>query len=148
MVKTGKNFLNKGIIKLLILDSLYDKEAHGYEVIKKIGQKFHGIYEPSPGIIYPTLEFLVDQELVNEKVVNGKKVYYITEKGKKVRDDGLQALNSFLNKKIQPNERVKVIDMILKLRSTIYEKLYSLDDKKLKELYKDLSELYEKVKDL
>ncbi|MDP8023936.1 MAG: PadR family transcriptional regulator, partial [Conexivisphaerales archaeon] len=135
MVKTGKNFLNKGIIKLLILDSLYDKEAHGYEVIKKIGQKFHGIYEPSPGIIYPTLEFLVDQELVNEKVVNGKKVYYITEKGKKVRDDGLQALNSFLNKKIQPNERVKVIDMILKLRSTIYEKLYSLDDKKLKELY-------------
>ncbi len=148
MVKTGKNFLNKGIIKLLILDSLYDKEAHGYEVIKKIGQKFHGIYEPSPGIIYPTLEFLVDQELVNEKVVNGKKVYYITEKGKKVRDDGLQALNSFLNKKIQPNERVKVIDMILKLRSTIYEKLYSLDDKKLKELYNDLSELYEKVKDL
>ncbi len=148
MVKTGKNFLNKGIIKLLILDSLYDKEAHGYEVIKKIGQKFHGIYEPSPGIIYPTLELLVDQELVNEKVVNGKKVYYITEKGKKVRDDGLQALNSFLSKKIQPNERVKVIDMILKLRNTIYEKLYSLDDKKLKELYNDLSELYEKIKDL
>ncbi len=148
MVKTGKNFLNKGIIKLLILDSLYDKEAHGYEIIKKIGQKFHGIYEPSPGIIYPTLDLLVDQELVNERVVNGKKVYYITEKGKKVRDDGLQALNSFLNKKIQPNERVKVIDMILKLRSTIYEKLYLLDDKKLKELYDDLSELYEKVKDL
>ncbi|MFP3132524.1 MAG: PadR family transcriptional regulator [Nitrososphaeria archaeon] len=148
MVKTGKNFLNKGVIKLLILDSLYDKEAHGYEIIKKIGQKFHGIYEPSPGIIYPTLELLVDQELVKEKVVNGKKIYSITEKGKKMRDDGLQALNSFLNKKITPNERVKVIEMILKLRHAIYEKLYTIDDKKLKELYAALQELYDKIKEL
>lgn len=148
MVKTGKNFLNKGLIKLLILDSLYDKEAHGYEIIKKIGQKFYGIYEPSPGIIYPTLELLVDQELISEKVVNGKKVYYITQKGKKARDDGLEVLNSFLNKKIQPNERIKVIDMLLKLKNTIYEKLYTLDDKKLKILYENLSDLYEKVKDL
>jgi DNA-binding PadR family transcriptional regulator len=148
MVKTGKNFLNKGVIKLLILDSLYDKEAHGYEIIKKIGQKFHGIYEPSPGIIYPTLELLVDQELIKEKVVNGKKIYSITEKGKKMRDDGLQALNSFLNKKITPNERVKVIEMILKLRHAIYEKLYTIDDKKLKELYAALQELYDKIKEL
>ncbi len=148
MVKSGKNFLNKGIIKLLILDALYDKEAHGYEIIKKISSKFKGIYEPSPGIIYPTLELLLDQELIGEKIENGKRVYYLTEKGKMVRDDGLNVLTSFLNKKIQPNERVKVIEQLYNIKNVIYEKLYELDEDKLRTLYEYLDELLQKIKRL
>ncbi|MGC9209059.1 MAG: PadR family transcriptional regulator [Nitrososphaeria archaeon] len=148
MVKSGKNFLNKGIIKLLILDALYDKEAHGYEIIKKISSKFKGIYEPSPGIIYPTLELLLDQELIGEKIENGKRVYYLTEKGRMARDDGLNVLTSFLNKKIQPNERVKVIELLFNIKNVIYEKLYELDEDKLRTLNGYLDELLQKIKKL
>ncbi|MGC8568854.1 MAG: PadR family transcriptional regulator [Nitrososphaeria archaeon] len=148
MVKSGKNFLNKGIIKLLILDALYEKEAHGYEIIKKISSKFKGIYEPSPGIIYPTLELLLDQELIGEKIENGKRVYYLTEKGRMARDDGLNVLTSFLNKKIQPNERVKVIELLFNIKNVIYEKLYELDEDRLRTLNGYLDELLQKIKKL
>ncbi len=148
MVKTGKNFLNKGIIKLLILDALYDKEAHGYEIIKKISSKFHGIYEPSPGIIYPTLEYLADKELVTEKIVNGKKVYFITEKGKKVRDDGLQVLQNFLSKKTKPNDRIKVMELAINLKNLVSDKIYDLNEDKLKLLYDILEDAYKKIKEV
>jgi len=78
MGKSGRNFLVRGIIKLLILDSIYEGEKHGYEIIKNIGEKFFGIYEPSPGIVYPTLQLLVDEGLIKEKNLDGKKVYFIT----------------------------------------------------------------------
>jgi len=40
-----------------------------------------GLYSPSPGAIYPTLQVLEDQELVTSSTEEGKKVYAITEAG-------------------------------------------------------------------
>jgi len=141
MVKSGRNFLVRGLIKLLILDSINEGEKHGYEIIKSIGEKFYGIYEPSPGIVYPTLQLLVDEGLINEKYVGDKKVYTITELGKRTREQGLEIINSFFNKRMSPNERVKIIRLIEIIKRNIYDQLPFLSDEQIKEVY----ELLEKA---
>lgn len=148
MGKSGRNFLVRGIIKLLILDSIYESEKHGYEIIKNIGEKFFGIYEPSPGIVYPTLQLLVDEGLIREKNLDGKKVYFITENGKKIRDQSMEIINSFLHEKMSPNERIKILRILEIIRRTVYNQLPFLSSEQLTDIYKTLEETNDKINDL
>jgi DNA-binding PadR family transcriptional regulator len=47
-------------MRILVLEALADGPKRGYEVIKAIRDRFHGLYSPSPGAIYPTLQLLED----------------------------------------------------------------------------------------
>ena len=73
----------KGDLKYVILDLLKDKPAHGYEVIRALEERFHGFYTPSAGSVYPTLQLLEDLGYVRPLEQDGKKVYTITDEGKK-----------------------------------------------------------------
>jgi DNA-binding PadR family transcriptional regulator len=73
----------KGDLKYVILDLLKDKPAHGYEVIRALENRFHGFYSPSAGSVYPTLQLLEDMGYVKASEQDGKKVYTITEEGRK-----------------------------------------------------------------
>jgi DNA-binding PadR family transcriptional regulator len=84
---------HKGEFKYLILDLLKEKPRYGYEVIRALEDKFHGSYSPSPGIVYPTLQYLEDMGYVTSKEQDGKKVYTITNEGLKFLDDQSQTLN-------------------------------------------------------
>ncbi|MEM3789112.1 MAG: PadR family transcriptional regulator [Candidatus Bathyarchaeia archaeon] len=137
-MKSGRNFLVRGIIKLLILDSIYEGEKHGYEIIKNIGEKFYGIYEPSPGIVYPTLQLLVDEGLIMEKNISGKRTYSITENGKAIRDQSIEIVNSFLHKKISPNEKIKIVRLTEIIRQNVYNQLPFLSDGQARDIYKIL----------
>jgi DNA-binding PadR family transcriptional regulator len=66
----------------VILKLLKDKPRHGYEVMKELEDQMHGCYSPSPGTVYPTLQWLEDEGLVAAKDVEGKKVYEITDAGR------------------------------------------------------------------
>jgi DNA-binding PadR family transcriptional regulator len=68
-------------MKYVILKLLKDNPMHGYEVMKALEEHTHGCYKPSPGTVYPTLQWLEDEGLVSSEEVNGKKVYSITEAG-------------------------------------------------------------------
>jgi len=69
-------------MKYVILKLLSDKPRHGYEVMKELEEQLHGCYSPSPGTVYPTLQWLEDEGLVVSKEVDGKKVYEITAAGR------------------------------------------------------------------
>jgi DNA-binding PadR family transcriptional regulator len=73
----------KGDIKYVILDLLKDKPSHGYDIMRALEERFHGLYSPSPGSVYPTLQLLGDMGYVTSAVDDTKKVYSITEEGKK-----------------------------------------------------------------
>jgi DNA-binding PadR family transcriptional regulator len=73
----------KGDLKYVILDLLKDKPSHGYEIIRALEERFHGMYSPSAGSIYPTLQLLEDMGYVKSAEQDGKKVYTITDEGKK-----------------------------------------------------------------
>ncbi|HTR19416.1 MAG TPA: helix-turn-helix transcriptional regulator [Gemmatimonadales bacterium] len=68
-------------MKYVILKLLKDKPRHGYEVMKELEDQMRGCYSPSPGTVYPTLQWLEDEGLVKAKDVEGKKVYEITSAG-------------------------------------------------------------------
>jgi DNA-binding PadR family transcriptional regulator len=77
----------KGDLKYVILDLLKDKPAHGYEVIRALEERFHGFYSPSAGSVYPTLQLLEDLGHVTASEQDGKKVYTITDEGRKFLEE-------------------------------------------------------------
>jgi DNA-binding PadR family transcriptional regulator len=70
-------------MKYVILKLLNEKPMHGYEVMKALEDRLRGCYSPSPGTVYPTLQWLEDESLVKSRDVEGKKVYEITDAGRK-----------------------------------------------------------------
>ena len=78
----GERVFHKGDFKYLILDLLKDKPRHGYEIIRDLEDRFQGFYSPSPGAVYPTLQWLEEVGYVTSEEREGKKVYTITDKGR------------------------------------------------------------------
>ena len=74
-------WFGSGDMKYVILKLLRSKPMHGYEVMKELEEHTHGCYKPSPGTVYPTLQWLEDEGLVSSEEVNGKKVYSVTDAG-------------------------------------------------------------------
>ena len=72
-----------GDLKFVILSLLEERPRHGYDIIKAIEEKSGGVYQPSPGTVYPTLTLLEEmgfaRALADE---SGKKVYEITDAGR------------------------------------------------------------------
>ncbi|GLX01789.1 helix-turn-helix transcriptional regulator [Microtetraspora sp. NBRC 16547] len=71
-----------GRLRLYLLKLLEESPRHGYEVIRLLQDRFLGVYSPSPGTIYPRLARLEEEGLVTHEVVDGKKVFTLTDKGR------------------------------------------------------------------
>jgi DNA-binding PadR family transcriptional regulator len=71
-----------GDMKYVILKLLKDRPMHGYEIMKELEGRMRGCYAPSPGTVYPTLQYLEDEGLVKGREVEGKKIYEITDQGR------------------------------------------------------------------
>lgn len=54
---------------------------HGYEIIQELAQRTEGIWRPSAGSIYPTLQLLEDEGLVAAGEREGRRVFTLTEAG-------------------------------------------------------------------
>jgi DNA-binding PadR family transcriptional regulator len=76
-----ENSFQKGDLKYVILDLIKDKPRHGYEIIRELEEMSHGLYTPSPGTVYPTLQMLEEMGYATAVERDGRKVYTITEAG-------------------------------------------------------------------
>jgi DNA-binding PadR family transcriptional regulator len=83
----GRERFLRGHLNHIILEIIQDKPRHGYDVIKAIEEKFHGLYSPSAGSVYPILQALEDQDFLTSSQRSGKKVYSITAEGEKELTD-------------------------------------------------------------
>ena len=73
----------RGDLKYVILELLRDQPRHGYDIIRALEERSRGTYRPSPGSVYPTLQMLEDLGYVTSTQDEGKKVYSITEEGRR-----------------------------------------------------------------
>jgi len=73
----------RGGLAPTILRLLSEKPMHGYEIITTLAAKTSGMWRPSAGAVYPTLQLLEDQDLVAGKDEGGKRVYSLTKRGQK-----------------------------------------------------------------
>ena len=77
----GPRVFAPGDLKLLLLALVAEQPCHGYDLIRQIEGMFDGAYSPSPGVIYPTLTFLEESELISGDAQAGKKRYNATPAG-------------------------------------------------------------------
>ena len=55
---------------------------HGYQIIQELGERSGGVWRPSPGSIYPTLQQLEDEGLVRGSESDGRRVFELTDDGR------------------------------------------------------------------
>jgi DNA-binding PadR family transcriptional regulator len=86
----------RGFSRYYILEVLKEKPHTGKEIIDKAFEQSEGIWKPSPGLIYPLLGRLLDEDLIEETKA-GK--YQITRKGKATAND-LESINEIVKKQL------------------------------------------------
>jgi DNA-binding PadR family transcriptional regulator len=74
--------MRRGGARLLILRVLADGPRHGYTIAQEIAKMSASAYEPSPGVIYPTLQWLHDLGYVRSTRGVGRVEYAITTSGR------------------------------------------------------------------
>lgn len=74
--------MRRGDIRRALLSALQDGPAHGYELINRLEDRSGGMWRPSPGSVYPTLQMLEDEGLVRSQERDGKRVYELTDEGR------------------------------------------------------------------
>ncbi len=73
----------KGNVRAAVLTLLAERPMHGYEMIQEIGRRTDGLWRPSPGSVYPTLQLLADEGLVaSTEEAGGKKLFTLTGTGR------------------------------------------------------------------
>jgi DNA-binding PadR family transcriptional regulator len=71
----GPQRKRRGDVRIAILSLLSEQPRNGYALIKEITDRSGGTWYPSPGSIYPTLQQLVDEELI-EPTGDGKRTEF------------------------------------------------------------------------
>ena len=73
----------RGDVRAAILKLLVERPMHGYEMIQEIAERSQDLWKPSPGSVYPTLQLLVDEDLIVGTESDGsKKLFELTEAGR------------------------------------------------------------------
>ena len=86
----GRRRHRRGDLKYVLLQLVAEQPRHGYELIKVLEQRYAGFYRPSPGSVYPTLQLLEDEGSVTSEQIEGKRVYTITEAGRRLLEEHQQ----------------------------------------------------------
>jgi DNA-binding PadR family transcriptional regulator len=101
-----RQWFESGDMKYVILKLVQEKPRHGYEVMKELEERMHGCYTPSPGTVYPTLQWLEDEGLVSAKDVEGKKVYEITDAGRAFLEEHRDLVDEIFDRVSETVDRV------------------------------------------
>ena len=76
----------RGDIRTAILVLLGEEPMHGYQIIQEVQERSNGMWQPSPGSIYPKLQALQEEGSVEQLERSGKKVFGLTEAGRAALD--------------------------------------------------------------
>ncbi|MGR2751845.1 PadR family transcriptional regulator [Agromyces arachidis] len=74
--------MGRGDVRLAVLALLAEKPMHGYQIITEIAERSGGMWKPSAGSVYPTLQLLADEGLISAEESNGRKTYTLTDAGR------------------------------------------------------------------
>ena len=72
----------RGDVRAAILALLGDRPMHGYEMIQELEERSEGMWRPSAGSIYPTLQLLEDEGLIAGEEHDGKRRFTLTDAGR------------------------------------------------------------------
>jgi len=112
----------RGFSRYFILESLKKHPCTGKEIIDLAVKQSDGKWKPSPGLIYPLLGRLLDDNLI-EETKDGK--YQITRKGRAMTDD-LETLNKIVKNQLDVMFRIGSIGKFVAM--DLLERITSMGD--------------------
>ncbi|HEV2371176.1 MAG TPA: PadR family transcriptional regulator [Streptosporangiaceae bacterium] len=75
--------VKRGDVRAAVLALLAEGPRNGYQIIQDIGERSGGVWQPSPGSVYPALQQLEDEGLIAaETPEGGRKQYVLTAEGR------------------------------------------------------------------
>jgi DNA-binding PadR family transcriptional regulator len=75
--------VRRGDVRAAALALLAEEPRNGYQLIQEIAERSGGVWQPSPGSVYPALQQLEDEGLIQaETPEGGRKRYTLTAEGR------------------------------------------------------------------
>jgi DNA-binding PadR family transcriptional regulator len=142
----------KGHLKYIILDLIKDKPRYGYEIIRILEERSQGMYAPSAGAIYPTLQMLEEMGYISASQSEGKKVYTITDAGRQFLVDQGRHTEEVKGRirdhwdSAHVGERRKVMNQIRELWALIGQGFHNITPDKRKRIQEILEHTYSEIR--
>ncbi|WP_194915982.1 PadR family transcriptional regulator [Catenulispora rubra] len=78
----GRSRAGRGDVRITVLILLDEGPANGYQLMQEIEQRTNGAWKPSSGSVYPALQQLEDEGIVQTTEGEGRKMFALTDEGK------------------------------------------------------------------
>ena len=88
----GSRRLRRGDVRAAVLVLLEELPRNGYQIIQELSDRSNGAWRPSPGSVYPVLQQLEDEGLVEIDAAQSGKTFHLTESGKAMVENDRAAL--------------------------------------------------------
>ncbi|WP_329239890.1 PadR family transcriptional regulator [Actinoallomurus sp. NBC_01490] len=72
----------RGNVRAAILALLAEEPRNGYQLIQEIEERSGGEWRPSPGAVYPALQQLTDEGLIEAEEQEGRRVFRLSDGGR------------------------------------------------------------------
>jgi len=106
----SRRFFRHGELPLVLLALLAARPRHGYEVMSELARLFGPRYRPSPGSVYPAMEALEAEGLVEGEAREGRTTYRTTAAGAKAlaeRADDVASLEVRTGARVRSSESLE-----------------------------------------
>src|SRR4051812_27620266 len=84
----------RGDVRAAMLLLLEEQPQNGYQIIQEIERRTEGVWKPSPGSVYPALQQLEDEGLVQAAESEGKRAYDLTPEGREYVTNNAEELGN------------------------------------------------------
>jgi DNA-binding PadR family transcriptional regulator len=119
---------------------------HGYEMIKEIEERTQGAWTPSAGSIYPMLQMLEEEGLIQGEESDGKRRFTLTETGATEQEAkaGEQTPWDAVRADAAP-EQIHLRDSVHKLHHSIGQVFHAADEGQQKRVRELLDETRRRI---
>ena len=119
----ARSRMPRGMLKYAVLFLLSERDTHGYELLQLIKERRWGA--PGPGSVYPLLGALESGGLIRGHEDDGRRVYSITEEGRKTLSDHARRVHELTTpqaaqeQSVESSEEVRLRASASKLMQTV-----------------------------
>jgi DNA-binding PadR family transcriptional regulator len=73
----------RGDVRAAILALLREGPRNGYQIMSEVQERSGGAWRPSPGAVYPALQQLADEGLIEAEESGGRRTFRLTDEGRR-----------------------------------------------------------------
>ena len=90
----GRRRARRGDVRAALLVLLAEEPRNGYQLIQELAERSGGMWQPSPGAVYPALAQLEDEGLVRSEETEGRRSFRLTDEGSRYVEEHRERLGT------------------------------------------------------